>query len=248
MSHVGGTHGCVQELGVFEQIYASYIALPDLQLAVCQIIIVIGLGIGLAYLDAKLAHEHQAFDDAFYFASISVTTIGYGDKTFHSTTGKILGSLYLIISTLVFAHAVTNIADIPLERRRKRLQSAVLQQYGSHLGTTEDLAALILDEEGGIDRADFILRMLIMLDHVTPEEVLACSHRFDVLARDLTTPDRLTKHDVRALGNWHRVKHLFRLTHGTRRTPKRVRFEVPSSGVSQEINGTSSHIQIDATA
>lgn len=113
------------------------------------------------------------FVQALYFSCITVTTVGYGDEHPHTTGGKVFGCFYLFFATIVYAQALSALADIPLSRRRKHLEQQVMDQYGNHL-TPEEYIDLI---SGGASpdcctRDEFIIRMLIKLNRITPEDVI----------------------------------------------------------------------------
>eukprot|EP00050_Salpingoeca_kvevrii_P006142 m.287674 g.287674 ORF g.287674 m.287674 type:complete len:451 (-) comp11825_c0_seq1:1528-2880(-) len=195
-------------LGRLGEMWRRYHALPDIIESSVLILVVLAIGIGLFYWDAHLSDRHITFLDALYFSCISVTTIGYGDFSWTSDALKMFGALYLIVATMVFAHAVSTIANIPLERRRRRLEQDVINQYGNFLSTSDDLLELVSDRKGFVTRSDFILRLLCKLDKVNVNDILECGRRFDLL--DTNHSGTLSLEDVRAVRNWELVSNTFR--------------------------------------
>ena len=54
-----------------------------------------------------------------------MTTVGYGDETVHTVAGKVVASFYAIVATIAFAHAISEIASIPIKRRHRKHEEAV---------------------------------------------------------------------------------------------------------------------------
>jgi len=124
-----------------EQVFDGRIGQMGANLIVSLILIVVMLGIGAGAFLALVEDDNgdpYSFLDAVYFASVTVTTVGYGDFSWNSSDGaKIFGVFYLITGTVVIAKALSDIASIPLERRRRQLEKMVLAQYGEGLSLEE---------------------------------------------------------------------------------------------------------------
>ena len=71
--------------------------------------------------------------EAFYFAVMSATTVGFGDSVPESDFGKIFVAVYLVVGCFSLANAVHSIANIPMHMRTVRLENTVLDQYGHDL-------------------------------------------------------------------------------------------------------------------
>eukprot|EP00939_MAST-03C_sp_MAST-3C-sp1_P003917 g3917.t1 len=127
-----------------------------------------------------------SFVDGIYFATISGTTVGYGDFSPSSDSGKLVGSLYLFFAVLVVAKALSSLADLPLARRRRRQEALILSRFGKHL-EPEELAELV-KAFGGNDnrcqRSDFIIGMLIKIGTIKQSDVDRVSSYFDDLDAD----------------------------------------------------------------
>jgi voltage-gated potassium channel len=66
--------------------------------------------------------EHFSWLDAFYFCTITLTTIGYGDITPHTTAGKLFTMFYALIGIGIigfFANLLIKNASIKREMRRE---------------------------------------------------------------------------------------------------------------------------------
>eukprot|EP00051_Salpingoeca_urceolata_P016439 m.217995 g.217995 ORF g.217995 m.217995 type:complete len:539 (-) comp18676_c0_seq6:131-1747(-) len=137
------------------------------QLIKSLVLVLAMIGIGVAILMVDRRHENPSFTEALYFACITVTTVGYGDYTPTTDAGKIVCALYVLGATAVFAHAMGSVANLPLERRRRKLELKVLDQYRRGL-TMKDLLSLVKGGEspGYITRSEFVLKMLYKLNKV----------------------------------------------------------------------------------
>eukprot|EP00041_Stephanoeca_diplocostata_P024100 m.603411 g.603411 ORF g.603411 m.603411 type:complete len:185 (-) comp22452_c3_seq26:2643-3197(-) len=133
---------------------------------------------------------------SFYFAVVSVTTVGYGDVTVATDVGKAVMMVYLLIATVLFARIILNIASIPLKRRERRLEEMILSQFGRALDKRE---LEVLCEGGQTDgqctKAEFILRMLVWLGRANPRDIELCAKQFDLL--DKTHDGVLSVEDVK---------------------------------------------------
>jgi voltage-gated potassium channel len=51
--------------------------------------------------------EHWSWVDAYYFSVVSLTTVGYGDLTPHTTSGKIFTTIYLMFGIGILTTFIT---------------------------------------------------------------------------------------------------------------------------------------------
>lgn len=66
--------------------------------------------------------EHWSWIDAFYFCSVSLTTVGYGDLTPKTDAGKLITSLYLFIGISIIAALINNLLKGAVARRELKKQ------------------------------------------------------------------------------------------------------------------------------
>merc|ERR1740138_1250481 len=127
--------------------------------------------------------ERATFINLLYFATITSSTIGYGDESPATIAGRFFGSIYMLIGVVCFALFVSAIADIPLARRRAKLETKVLTQFGKSLSDVE-LSELIQSansdpNDDSCDEAEFVLAMLQKLDKVKPKQIKKLEAIFD---------------------------------------------------------------------
>lgn len=140
---------------------------------------------------------------AFYWTCVSVTTVGYGDVAPRTNAGKYFCCAFLLVGTVLMAKALSDVADLPLELRRRRMERAVLDQYGDDLDPEEfaeilrsfHSLGLTTDADGSCSKTEFVLSMLLKLDKVNRRDVRRCVDVFESL--DLDRSGRLDAADIR---------------------------------------------------
>jgi len=143
---------------------------------------------------AMVLIEGWSFANAFLWASVTATTVGYGDVVPALPAGKWFSIVYILLSFSLVASALGYLASIPGEVRRIRNQERVLTQFGDSLEAGE-LTALIESEElrtlrGGaradsVSRSEFVLWLLIKTQKVDlKNDIMPCAHIFSDLDPD----------------------------------------------------------------
>lgn len=112
-------------------------------------VVVVCIGVGVAVM-----HFVEGLDwlDSLYLSVMSVTTVGYGDRAFHSLGGRVFASVWLLVSTLAVARAFLYLAEARMDRRQRRMAKWVLDQ---HMTVAQFLAADI-DNNGFVTLVSFI--------------------------------------------------------------------------------------------
>lgn len=77
--------------------------------------------------------EHWSYVDAFYFTTITLTTIGYGDVVPKTELGKIVASLFALIGVGTFLFCVGIIAENYFFKRMDKFDKAVDKHVNSKL-------------------------------------------------------------------------------------------------------------------
>ncbi|KAH6768779.1 Outward rectifying potassium channel protein [Perilla frutescens var. frutescens] len=81
--------------------------------------------------------------DAFYCVCATITTLGYGDKSFSTPGGRVFAAFWILMSTICLAQFFYSLAELYTERRRKSLVQWIL----SRKFTASDLEAADLDND-----------------------------------------------------------------------------------------------------
>lgn len=82
--------------------------------------------------------------DAFYCVCSTITTLGYGDKSFSTKAGRIFAIFWILISTICLAQFFLYVAEVNTETRRRALVDWVLNRRVTNM----DLEAADLDGDG----------------------------------------------------------------------------------------------------
>ncbi|KAH7435310.1 hypothetical protein KP509_06G059200 [Ceratopteris richardii] len=106
-------------------------------------VLIVCIGVG-----ALVIHfvETLGWLDSFYLACMSVTTVGYGDHAFKTSTGRLFASFWLLVSTLAVARSFLYLAEARIEKRNRLLAKRVLEEDM----TIGDLAAADWDNNGSV--------------------------------------------------------------------------------------------------
>lgn len=104
--------------------------------------------IGCIAIGTVTAHfvEDLNWADSIYLSITSVTTVGYGDYSFRTLTGRCFAIIWLLVSTLAVARAFLYLTDYSMHKRSREIAKWVLQKKI----TLSDLAAADLDNDGSI--------------------------------------------------------------------------------------------------
>ncbi len=90
--------------------------------------------------------EKLSWIDALYCTTMSITTVGYGDHTFKSFTGRLFAAVWLLFSTLAVARCFLYLTEARVEKRHRAIAKWVLRRQFS----VGDLIKADLDHDGCI--------------------------------------------------------------------------------------------------
>jgi len=171
---------------------AKYIFLT-LKQAFANTLFIIGIGsIGCMYF------EKMTTVNAFYFTTSLLTTVGYGDIVPKTPGGKVFASGYAVIAWIFLLYNISMISMIPLELRKRRIEHAVLIQFGEELddATLHELISgpLVRRITGMTDnynypmdhctREMFALTMLVRLGRITEQDIRSTFAAFQKLDKN----------------------------------------------------------------
>ena len=145
------------------------------------------LASGMAFL---MKVKGMRLVDAFYCVCATVTTLGYGDRSFSSTAGRAFAAAWITVSTLVVALFFLYAAELAAERRQRELAHWVLTRRT----TSMDLEAADLDGDHRVSAAEFALYKLKELGKISQEEIAEFLEEFDEL--DVDHSGTLSSHDL----------------------------------------------------
>lgn len=134
--------------------------------------------------------EEMSFIEAFYCVCVTVTTLGYGDKSFNTAIGRSFAAVWILVSTISVAQFFLYIAELRTESRRHSLVHWVLTRKT----TPSDLQAADIDNDGVVSAAEFVLYKLHEIGTIQEEEVAQILKEFDRL--DVDNSGKLSLRDL----------------------------------------------------
>lgn len=124
--------------------------------------------------------EGMSIVDAFYCVCSTITTLGYGDRSFSTTGGRVFGVFWISTSTVTVAQFFLYVAEFNTEKRQKALVNWVLTRKMTHV----DLEAADIDEDGVVSAAEFIIYKLKEMGKISQEDIALVMEEFQDLDFD----------------------------------------------------------------
>ncbi|KAL3355704.1 hypothetical protein AABB24_016730 [Solanum stoloniferum] len=118
--------------------------------------------------------------DAFYCVCSTITTLGYGDKSFSTKAGRIFAIFWILTSTLCLAQFFLYVAEFNTERKQKELVQWVL----SRKMTNVDLEVADLDNDRVVGAAEFVVYKLKEMGKISQDDVSLLLDEFECLDVD----------------------------------------------------------------
>eukprot|EP00262_Sarcandra_glabra_P006138 TRINITY_DN18244_c0_g1_i2.p1 TRINITY_DN18244_c0_g1~~TRINITY_DN18244_c0_g1_i2.p1 ORF type:complete len:189 (-),score=28.71 TRINITY_DN18244_c0_g1_i2:191-757(-) len=128
--------------------------------------------------------------DAFYCVCSTITTLGYGDKSFSTKGGRVFAVFWILTSTICVAQFFLYLAELFTERRQQSLAKWVLTRRM----TPVDLEAADIDDDGVVRSADFIIFKLKEMGKISQEDIALVMEEFEAL--DVDQSGSLTASDL----------------------------------------------------
>ncbi|KAI4366194.1 hypothetical protein MLD38_022103 [Melastoma candidum] len=118
--------------------------------------------------------------DAFYCVCCTITTLGYGDKSFSTQVGRVFAIVWILVSTICVAQFFLYVAELNTEKRRRKLVKWVLSRRMTNL----DLEAADLDNNGVVGVGEFIVYKLKEMGKINQEDISLILQEFEELDVD----------------------------------------------------------------
>lgn len=126
--------------------------------------------------------EDMNLVDAFYCVCCTITSLGYGDKSFSTEAGRIFAVFWILTSTVCLAQFFLYVAQLNTESRRRSLVKWVITQRMTHV----DLEAADLDNDGDVSPAEFLVYKLKQMGKISQEDISLVMQQFKDLDVDQT--------------------------------------------------------------
>ena len=147
--------------------------------------------------------EGWSYRRAWYHCMTTMTTVGYGDCTIATDSGKLFATFHLIFSVSLLGSLISEIFEL-MASREKQLQRADLLKKR----LDPELIRSLDKDGGGLDKAEFVLGMLYKLDLVKEEDATPYLKQFHQL--DVDGSGVLTSEDLEIASKQLAEKHISR--------------------------------------
>jgi hypothetical protein len=125
-------------------------------------------------------NEGWPFVEALYWAFVTCTTIGYGDKGFTKRSSIWFLIFYILLSVMLVIASLGIIANVQVQKAKQ----AKLEHLLNTPLDKEFLKSMDTGGDGEIDKGEFLEAMLIRLGKITKEDSFPIMKKFDELDAD----------------------------------------------------------------
>ncbi|KAF8409727.1 hypothetical protein HHK36_005806 [Tetracentron sinense] len=128
--------------------------------------------------------------DAFYCVCSTITTLGYGDKSFSTEAGRVFAIFWIVTSTICVALFFLYLAELNTESRQRSLVKWILTRRM----TIVDFEAADLDDDGVVSADEFIIYKLKEMGKISQEDISLVMDEFKNL--DIDQSGTLSASDI----------------------------------------------------
>ena len=135
--------------------------------------------------------EDWNFGDSYYWAIVTITTVGFGDMVPHTDKGKVFTIFYGLLGVAVVARIMNDLISYPLVKKEKQSELKVMMQFGGEL-SEETLRHILANDffdrvpnlrqnKDSISKSEFILLVLGMMNKLNDKDIIIVSKIFEML-------------------------------------------------------------------
>ncbi|PWZ33553.1 Two-pore potassium channel 2 [Zea mays] len=141
-----------------------------------KVILALSVVAGTISICTIIVHEVEGLNwiDSFYLSVISVTTVGYGDKSFSTTAGRLTATVCLLVSTLAVAKAFLFLTDLRMDKRNRRTTKWILKKKMDNEPLVGDL-----ENHPAVSKSDFVIYKLKEMGKIDEKDIKMISDQFD---------------------------------------------------------------------
>ncbi|KAK1433115.1 hypothetical protein QVD17_10021 [Tagetes erecta] len=134
--------------------------------------------------------EDMNFVDAYYCVCCTITTLGFGDKSFTTTGGRIFAVLWILTSTISLAQFFVYLVELFTESRQRQLVDWVVHRKL----TVQDIEIADLDNDNVVSPAEYVVFKLKEMGLVNEQLIMNVMEGFKTL--DVDNSGTLTANDL----------------------------------------------------
>ena len=113
----------------------------------------------------------KSYIDAFYMSCITLTTVGFGDVTPKSRTGRIVGIFWMISGVIATTNLMLQVSS--------RIKAWAMEQRRIQSISRDNFDRLDKDGDGVLTKFEFVAYMLVQNGVVTEADIKALEKQFD---------------------------------------------------------------------
>ncbi|KAL4562528.1 hypothetical protein LXL04_034735 [Taraxacum kok-saghyz] len=137
--------------------------------------------------------EQLSYFEAFYCVCATITTLGYGDKSFSTHGGRLFAIFWILITTVCLAQLFVYLVELWTDNRRQMLVHWVINRKL----TIQDLEKADLDDDKAVSAAEYIVYKLREMGKVSNEDIAIVVEGFKNL--DVDHSGTLTVDDIKLI-------------------------------------------------
>jgi voltage-gated potassium channel len=112
-------------------------------------LVAIAVGVLVTIIDPKEFHN---VGDAWWWAIVTLGTVGYGDIVPHSTWGRVLGALVIVFGVTFIAFLTANVTSLFISAEQEEGADKTDDQRAVDLQETKAMLPELLDRVGAVER------------------------------------------------------------------------------------------------
>ena len=117
---------------------------------------------------------------SIYWIVVAAFTIGFGDYHLQTQSMKLAGIVFLPFAVAVVGEFLARVASVYMNKKRRNAE----KEFMSRTLTLSDIKAMDMDCDGKVDKAEFLIFMLVALQKVEKEDISAIMALFQRLDKD----------------------------------------------------------------
>ncbi|CAN4091877.1 unnamed protein product [Withania somnifera] len=122
---------------------------------------------------------------------MGITSVGYGgERVFESIGGRIFGSIWLVVSIIVFVGVFVLLVEVRVDERQKKVEKWVMEQDM----TVDQFQVVANDNSGFVSKSDYVIYKLKELGKITDRDILMINKQFERL--DTSNCGRITLSNI----------------------------------------------------
>jgi len=146
--------------------------------------------------------EEWTVVDIIYFASITATTIGYGDRSPQKCSTRIIAVFYLPLCISIMAKIFSNITACFMEKRADEAE----KEYYNRALTADDLKVMGIERDGAVSFGKFLEFMLVTMNKVGHKDIKELRDLYNAL--DTDADGSLTFNDLTKRAFGEDIQHI----------------------------------------